>query len=295
MYQASSAMVFQLNEAFHINKMKFFISIKQSGGVGMSFFVLNQHISSHKTKLNKKNEIILQVHSIYKSMAYITPNKKETGQKRMSLCLRTVSGAISVEAALVIPLFIFFMANLMMLILVFRDYSYSYSKLQQKARGLALASVNTNDDSELITLQKEMSIAPLIKEMGFNKSNTHIEVTYRKWTGYDICGGAEDILDEEYVYVAEYGTVYHKSRNCKHLSIQMKIVTDNELVTLRNNNMEKYSRCEICNGQGSGIYFVTNGGNRYHGSANCSGLKRTVRIVKLSEVNGLPPCSICGR
>lgn len=260
----------------------------------MSFFVSNQHNRSHKTRLNIKNKLILQVHSIYKSMAYITPNKKENGQKRMSLCLRTVSGAISIEAALVIPLFIFFMANLMILILVFRDYSYSYSKLQQNARGVALASVNINDDNELVTLQKEMNIAPLIKEMGFNKSSTHIKVTYRKWTGYNICGEADGINEEEYVYVAEYGTVYHKDRNCKHLSIQLKIVAAEELTSLRNNNMEKYSKCEICNAQGTGIFFVTDGGSRYHGSASCSGLKRTVRSVKLSEV-ALPPCSICGR
>jgi len=260
----------------------------------MSFFVSNQHNSSHETKLNIKNKIILQVHSIYKSMAYITPNKERTEQKRMSLCLRTVSGAISIEAALVIPLFIFFMANLMMLILVFRDYSYSYSKLQQNARGLALASVNINDDSELVTLQKEMNIAPFIKEMGFNKSNTHIEVTYRKWTGYDVCGESEAVEDEEYVYVAEYGTVYHRNRSCQHLLMKMKIVTNEELIGLRNNSMEKYSKCEICDAQGTGIYFVTDGGNRYHGSASCRGLKRTVMAVKLSET-GLPPCSICGR
>lgn len=57
----------------------------------------------------------------------------------------------------------------------------------------------------------------------------------------------------------------------------------------------RYEPCHFCGkGKGKSVIFVAKTSNVYHTSAGCSGLKRTVRRVKLSEVGGLSKCSRCG-
>ena len=66
-----------------------------------------------------------------------------------------------------------------------------------------------------------------------------------------------------------------------------------ELTALRNASGGRYSPCEKCGGDGSGIVYITNEGDRYHNTIECSGLKRSVRCVPLSEAGGRAPCSRC--
>ena len=59
---------------------------------------------------------------------------------------------------------------------------------------------------------------------------------------------------------------------------------------------EHYSACEICsrNQNPAGVVYVTEQGNRYHNLESCSGLKRSVRLVKASSVSEMGACSRCG-
>ncbi|MCD7957234.1 MAG: hypothetical protein LUG93_16090 [Lachnospiraceae bacterium] len=100
--------------------------------------------------------------------------------------------------------------------------------------------------------------------------------------------------DDEYVYVTETGTVYHRSADCTYLKLSTFTVDINTLATLRNNSGEIYHACELCGAEAGAIVYVTTEGNRYHSSLSCSSLKRTVTQVKLSEVGELHACSKCG-
>ena len=47
--------------------------------------------------------------------------------------------------------------------------------------------------------------------------------------------------------------------------------------------------CEFCGRKAGGIVYVTEYGERYHGSSSCSRIRRNIRTVRLSEVKGRMP------
>ena len=94
---------------------------------------------------------------------------------------------------------------------------------------------------------------------------------------------------------AENGMVYHRDLGCPYLELSIKGVGADAVTTVRNQNGEKYTACERCvKGNGTGLLFVTEYGNKYHGSLTCSGLKRTIQAVSIHEVAGKGVCSKCG-
>lgn len=121
------------------------------------------------------------------------------------------------------------------------------------------------------------------------------EITMRikGWTGYEKAGFGNE--DEETVYVTETGLVYHKDYHCTHLELSIHAVQASELSGLRNEDGGKYYPCEHCAGTGAGGVFITDSGNRYHSSLGCSGLKRTIYAVPLSEAAGKGACQRCGK
>ena len=115
----------------------------------------------------------------------------------------------------------------------------------------------------------------------------------KAWTGYERTGfGAEN---DETVYVTETGMVYHRDYHCSYLDLSIHLVSVQEVSSLRNESGGKYYPCEHCGGKSSGLVYITENGDRYHSSLSCSGLKRTIYAVPLSEVVGKGACSRCGK
>ncbi|MCC8103053.1 MAG: hypothetical protein LIP11_12645 [Clostridiales bacterium] len=109
--------------------------------------------------------------------------------------------------------------------------------------------------------------------------------------------GEEETGQEEdavMVYVTENGTVYHTTSECTYLKLSIFTIDQDTLSTLRNNSGEIYHACELCGADAGQIVYATTEGNRYHSSLSCSGLKRTVTQVKLSDVGDMHVCSKCG-
>lgn len=122
----------------------------------------------------------------------------------------------------------------------------------------------------------------------------------RAWTGRSGSiagqeGETEAETEEELVYVAETGTVYHRDPECTHIRLSIRNVPRNQLKGLRNVSGGKYHACEKCGpGDGSGVY-ISPYGDKYHSSLSCSGLKRTIHTVSLKEAETMRPCSKCGQ
>lgn len=114
------------------------------------------------------------------------------------------------------------------------------------------------------------------------------------WNGYTRAGFYYE--SDETVYVTETGMVYHKDLSCNYLDLSIRSVPADSVESLRNMSEGKYHACENCAGKGSsGNVYITNYGDCYHQSLQCSGLKRTVYAIPLSEAIGKGACTKCGR
>ncbi|MCR4893046.1 MAG: pilus assembly protein [Lachnospiraceae bacterium] len=117
----------------------------------------------------------------------------------------------------------------------------------------------------------------------------------RAFTGYDNTQKEDLGSDEEIVFVTEHGSVYHRSKDCSHLKITIKQTSKDALPGERNESGGKYYACEFCGAKkGSGVFYITTDGDRYHTSLSCPGLKRSIQAVPISKTGGRPPCSECG-
>ena len=114
------------------------------------------------------------------------------------------------------------------------------------------------------------------------------------WTGY--VEGSGDSAEDDLVYVTDYGVVYHKSLTCTYLELTIRPITKDKLFLERNESGGIYHRCEKCGDLAAGtVVYVTDYGGSYHTTLDCSGLKRNINVVLISEINGLGGCSKCVR
>lgn len=106
-------------------------------------------------------------------------------------------------------------------------------------------------------------------------------------------------MDEgDYVFITETGIVYHLSLECSSLKLNISECKWVEVEKKRNESGGRYKRCEKCcrGAEQIQIVYICSDGDAYHQILNCSGLKRTIRKVKRSDVEGeMPVCSKCGR
>lgn len=118
----------------------------------------------------------------------------------------------------------------------------------------------------------------------------------RAWTGRASgAAGGEDGAGEEdtAVYVTATGSVYHLDENCTHIRLSIRQVGLDQAKALRSLDGSKYYACACYEGEGA--VYITSDGNRYHGTLECSRLKRSVRKVNMDEVQDMRACSKCGK
>ena len=205
--------------------------------------------------------------------------------------------SLTVECALALPLFFFAMISMISFMDLYRTETVHLTNLCQLAKTTAAVTYTPAAGGiEDITLPDVYSFHPvggLIPLKSIHRINF---VKVRRWNGKVHESRPVQSEPERMVYVTETGTVFHRSLGCSHLNLSVTHISGAELATRRNKNGGKYYPCEICASSGipAALVYVTAKGDRYHNSPGCSGLKRSVRMIKESEAAGLPPCSRCG-
>ena len=148
--------------------------------------------------------------------------------------------------------------------------------------------LNEKGDIDLIVTYK---VEPLFNMFGLGKMSFSNRVKMHSWTGYI----REKHEEDEFVYITDNASVYHTRRDCTHLCLTVNTVRISELDKCRNIDRKIYKACKKCGNDEnvSGYVYITHYGEAYHTSLSCSGLKRTIYKVRLSEVKGLGECERC--
>ncbi len=258
-------------------------------------------------------------------------------RKRVLLSTAAESvGSLTIEAALVLPLFLFSMLALLSLLSLLLFSVRMQETLHQQTKYLAQQAYEkweTDDIAVQEAIVKDLEElrmkTPPIKDgmAGLNFAETDLSdrefvklaVSYEArlpydlfhlfgyrfyqgglmhtWIGYEKgIDGRKQIHAEEYVYITKDSEVYHRDRECSHIRLSIREASAEEIDGLRNSSGGKYYSCEICHSSiGEVPLYITEDGDKYHNSLSCSGLKRTVTAIPISEVGSRRPCSRCGR
>lgn len=163
--------------------------------------------------------------------------------------------------------------------------------VEGKTAGISLAASSFGGDEICLQADYRMKFpVTLLGKRVFWMSQT---TRYRKWTGWS--AGQDDTDSETWVFVTETGTVYHRTSSCSYLTLTIRSVDEAAVEDCRNESGGKYKCCEKCAGKENRFQkvYITNYGDRYHTDLNCSGIKRNVEMVRLSEVEGKGACSKC--
>lgn len=237
-------------------------------------------------------------------------------------------GSLTLEAALVLPLFLFAVATLLSLFLMMQVQYTVGNALDGAVADTALLRKESEKKVENMTkaaFYKELTVqnCPLSRiqfgAAGFSWKGTKVDeayidaqVTYcikfpisffgkktmevsdgcrmHRWTGRRKEDGAGD--GEEWVFVTPAQKVYHVSRECSHLKLSVKAVGAEKLKQ-EGFNYDPCGHCTKGQKMGATIY-ITAEGACYHYRLDCSGLKRTIYMIPKKQVGNKKPCSRCG-
>lgn len=156
-------------------------------------------------------------------------------------------------------------------------------------------SLLTSEISEReIKLKAHYQVQLPLRIFGVRRLAMEQRADCRKWNGWS--AEAENGESDIWVYITETGSVYHRLSTCSHLELSIQSVKREELAYLRNENGGKYHKCSQCAKQTNtwGNVYITNQGDCYHNDLNCSGIKRTVYMIRLSEAGNRECCKRCG-
>lgn len=245
----------------------------------------------------------------------------------------TSKGSLTLEAALVVPIFFFamlcmvYLLEIMSIQTTMRNAMYSVGKeIAQQAYSSPMISTygieqhiiknigadnlnnsivaggvsgincsqSTSDwNTAVIDLSVQYQLVIPILVFRIPAISCEESLRVKGWTGY-VAGMYGDTQDEV-VYVTDYGLVYHENMHCTYLELSIQEVSWAEIDHLRNASGEKYYPCETCGSMSiaAGRVYITDYGNRYHVSLDCNKVKRNIYAVPLDEVYGLGGCSKC--
>lgn len=167
------------------------------------------------------------------------------------------------------------------------------SPLENGAAGILVWANPQQGAEDILDVTVSYRAAPVSGFIGFPAFYMSNHYYAHLWNGYDVTGNA---TATEMVYVTETGTVYHKTRDCTHLSLSVRKVTAAELGQQRNQWGRSYGACGKCAVGGMPeILYITGEGECYHYDEKCAALKRTVIALPLVEAQkSYRSCSRCG-
>lgn len=228
----------------------------------------------------------------------LSPMSRKPLSGKVSLCILMKKASLTLEAALVLPLFFLGMITLVSFMDIYKVQTEHLTQLCQKTKESGMYAYGAGSSgAETVTLPDVYSFQPIGGLIPLPKIWFYNKVKVHAWTGVAYENENENEETQPMVYITESGTVYHRKLGCSYLNLSVQQVSGASVENMKNLYGEKYQACELCSrGQEpSGAVYITKKSNRFHNRENCSALKRSVRMVKEAEVSGeLSACGRCG-
>lgn len=253
-------------------------------------------MSSHVqyNQKNPKNEFCQNRHHISPLNAEL-PYLLRMSRGKTSHCA-FFKASLTVESALVVPLFFMAMVSLIMIMDMVGIQVQKNLELSNKARTAAMYGSLAGDNISGTWIDLRMnypyklpfSIIPL------PSINIALRARVYPWIGKD----PEDNWgfsgnESKVVYVTDYESVYHTDPNCTHLDLTVTATTTSRVSSLRNIYGNKYKKCDNFPEGYSGTVYITSKGDRYYPSLDYPGLTRHVHIITEDETTGKKLCERC--
>ncbi len=260
-------------------------------------------------------------------------NKCLSDSKREGASVLSSKASVTIEASLVIPLFLFAIFSLIYLMeiqairtSIRQGIQYAAKKAAEEAILVPVVNVFKfkNDIIESVGSDRVERSIITGGSSGIHCFNTYMsalseeiyivvdyeiqlpfpqftnlktkfseEMKIKAWTGYLKGEGNQD---DQIVYITDTALVYHEDYQCTYLQLSIRFVPYSELSGLRNEDGGKYNKCVKCvHGNAFAGVYITSTGGKFHNTLNCSGLKRTIYAVKKSETGIRGGCSRCSR
>lgn len=99
---------------------------------------------------------------------------------------------------------------------------------------------------------------------------------------YGLSWGAAETPGDGKVYIAENGEVYHLYADCSHILLTVTQLPKEQLQVISGAQGGTLLACSVCEDTGAEVVYITREKEKYHFSATCSSLKRTVAEKDLS-------------
>ena len=160
--------------------------------------------------------------------------------------------------------------------------------------GISFVGTFWEEETSTLTLQASFQTVFPPGIAWFHPIQVTLKRVVRGFTGFSGREGGLGTEDSSLVYVTDHGTVYHRDLGCRYLKLSIRQTELSKVDELRSGDGSRYYPCERCWKEGAEIVFLTEDGNRYHQTLNCSSLVRGIHTVHLWDTGGLPPCSVCG-
>ncbi len=209
---------------------------------------------------------------------------------------RLSRAGIALETLLVLPLFFLGMVTMISFMDIYRLETEHLSSLCEKAKKAGMYAYTSGEKGmEELTLPDIYAYQPIGGLVPLPKVWLFTSVQVHTWVGAGEGNFEGEGQVEQMVYMTGSGSVYHRSLDCTYINLSVNCVSSNQISALRNAYGEEYTACAACSrGQKpAGSVYITEKGSHYHNQETCSGLKRSVRLVKESEAGG-HVCSRCG-
>lgn len=294
----------------------------------MPFFwhidIQNKSISkNNKPSLRDQNPVLFILIKNVNLLIYL--------KKRVSSFIFSsdVKAGMTLEAALVIPFFLFAMINVISVMDIMRIKSCVDMAVAESGNEIAIecygeylndliSSIyikgkvnqflkeNLSDSDyervkgsivvtkvsimdEKLSFRVSYKIKPLVDMTGLITVKLYADYYGHSWLGYIEQGEIEQM-----VFLSNTASVYHVDKQCKYLNVTIMKVPYESLGVYRNNSRKKYKQCNFCNVKKVEEYvFITPEGDGYHTTKNCIGLTRSIYTVPISQVEGKRQCVGC--